>query len=1007
MIRHLFGSWPFRLFLWLGFPTLILVVALHIGLSASLDSARGAAFERLEEDFSRIQEETDPKVFFLHELDEMFGALRGLAARQDAVDAVLKGFSKTWPAGSIDIHVFDGGGRMLSWRTSPPEIQAVMDLIRPEWTTPLDLPASLTQHLSTIVPAAGPIIRAMKGRPGTVVPLGGGRTFSWGFHRFQAGITSQRIAGMLVFIHQQRLSRDFIASRALERLGLDHARIAEDEQDTVELPGFDRPLPLSELRQAQARAADDHLAFGNRLVVLKRLDDTTLAVLSTPDPGHPRTAIILFAFIYFILFLTIAIAGRKAALRDGQLRIPVWGKLTLFFGFGFGFPLILSIALGQLYLSECREGMREVQRQEAFRQLSAVDSGFAPYVTRRRLFYSRLCRSIERRLSSSGLDLSAFDELYADFRFDNIQVVASSGRALRRSRLVLADLRRTLSLPRHERLRRFEQYIERGLVPNAVEADAICRGAKALEFPDAEDTGFESTVNRVAVQAAKLSIDQYNIDHGMSGARQTSNADLVVEGAMEDDAKELMQGARTGMRKMISLSSGNSIGMMYLDVLAGPGGEAWYALFIMHNLLTLQMDYLATLFDNAGSDGYAPVPASSLRIRAVSTHHMGRSYPGETEHRTFSGPLGIISRAPGAVTRTVEVDGKPHLVCARPATGLRHFVLIATIPLSALEQAFSAVRLRVWGGITALALFGLAVLVALWYRVVSPIAAVSEGLRAMRAGVFDRPVPVTGEDELGHMCSAINLAMGRLREMELARTVQADLLPHERLDLGSFVLQGRNRMTKAVGGDYFDFIPLHRGLTAVILGDVSGHGVSAALVTAMAKAAFTILCPRFPDQPEEVLLRLNRLMLTLLNRAKMMSCFLGIIDTQTGRLMAANAGQSYPILLPAAGAASLVSMPSQPLGTRAKAIFKRLDIDLREAGLLLYSDGMVEALNPDRKMFGYEGLVDAATEIWQATGRRATAEADLLTPFFDRLQKHLESGSAGDDVTLVIIRPRD
>ncbi|HEY9071864.1 MAG TPA: SpoIIE family protein phosphatase, partial [Candidatus Ozemobacteraceae bacterium] len=593
------------------------------------------------------------------------------------------------------------------------------------------------------------------------------------------------------------------------------------------------------------------------------------------------------------------------------------------------------------------------------------------------------------------------------YRFDNIQVVASSGRTLRQARLVLADLRRTLSLPRLERVRRFEHYIERGLVPNPVEADAMCRGARALELPDAADTSFESTVNRVAVQAAKLTIDQYNIDHGLSGARQTSNADLVVEGAMEDDAKELMQGARTGVRKMISLSSGNSIGLMYLDVLAGPTGEAWYALFIMHNLLTLQMDFLATLFDNAGPGGYAPDPASPLRVRAVSTHHMGRNYPGETEHRTFAGLLGRIRRSPGAVSVTMEVGGEPHLVCARPATSLRHFVLIATVPLAALDRTFGEVRLRVWGCIAALALFGLAVLIALWYRVVSPIAAVSEGLRAMRAGVFDRPVPVTGEDELGRMCSAINLAMDRLREMELARTVQADLLPHERLDLGSFVLQGRNRMTKAVGGDYFDFIPLHRGLTAVILGDVSGHGVSAALVTAMAKAAFTILCPRFPDQPEEVLTRLNRLMLTLLNRAKMMSCFLGIIDTQTRRLMAANAGQSYPILLPATGAASFVPMPSQPLGTRAKAVFKRLDIDLREAGLLLYSDGMVEALNPERKMFGYEGLVEAATEIWRTIGRRAPAETDLLAPFFDRLQKHLESGSAGDDVTLVIIRPRD
>lgn len=1001
------ARWFLRLLLLLGFPTLVIGVALDIGADSSRRNARNAAFERMEQAFTELQREADSQIFYQHELEEVFASVRGLAARPDAVDAVVRGFSGKWPAGSIDIHVFGGSGMLIPRRASPPDIQEFMDRIRLDWTHHLEASATITQRLSQILPAPETLMRTMKGRPGKAVQLGGSLAFSWGFHVFQGGIPEQRIAGMLAFIHEQKLPPRFIPERVRQRLELDETVIAGDEESDIAIPGMTRRTPLLELKRLQSLAADDRIVHEGRLVSLKRLDDTTLVVSSAPDPGYPESVLFVVFALYILFIIFCGMKSYSLTFDGASVSLPVWGKLLLFFGLGFGFPLMLSAGLTLLYLGERHEGIREDLCQEAFRHLSAVDARFAPYLTLRRLQYDRMCRDAERRLKDATLDLEPFRKMFDEFRFDGMRIVASSGQSLQTSRIILAEMRRCVSLPKAERVRLFQSFVERGLIPTPLEVDAIIHGQEALDRGTAEGSRIENMIARAAVQAGKLAMDQANADRGLSGARQSSTADMVVDSVLEDDAKELMQGVRTGLKKFISVSSGASIAQLYLDVIAGPAGDAWYSVFIFHNLITLEMNFLETLFARGASDGYRPDADSPLRLYAVSWHHQGCCFPNRQDHRRFAKLLTQLNRSSNAVSLTMDLDGVPHLVCALPATALKHYALLAVVPVAELERRFGEISARVWGCVAVLALFGLGVLTALWYRVVTPIAAITAGLEAMKKGRYDSPIPVTGTDELGQMCAAVNQAMERLKEMELARTVQADLLPQNRLDLGPFLVQGRNSMIQAVGGDYFDFIPLHRGLTAVILGDVTGHGVSAALVTAMAKAAFTILCPRYPDQPEEVLQRLNRLMLSILNRSKMMSCFLGILDVQAKRMMAANAGQCYPVLMPLDGTAIQVSMPSQPLGTRAKAVFKRLDIDLHNAGLLLYSDGLVEAMSPNRTMFGYDSVTAAAGQLRRETGRRISSDTDLLAPLFARLQAHIGAGSYSDDVTLVVVMPRD
>ncbi|HNW36568.1 MAG TPA: hypothetical protein PKM25_16645, partial [Candidatus Ozemobacteraceae bacterium] len=336
-------SWFFKLLIWWAFPTLILMTALGIGFDSSHHAAQNSVFNAMETDLVRLQDEADPKEFLQHELDEIFDAVRGLAARPDAVDAVIRGFSGTWPAGSIDIHVFDGSGKLIQRHSSPPEMQEVLDRIRIGWTQQLELPASIAQRLCAILPAPEQTMRAMKGRSGRVVTLGGARSFTWGYYQFQTGSTGQRIAGILAFIHQQKLPKRFALDRARQRLHLLNTAIALDEDADIAIPGSNDRIPLLELKQQLMSAADDRLFRGDRLMLLKRFNDTTLILASMPDPGFSWYLLLIIAAAYAAASIKVISISYRSTFLGERTAIPVWGKLLLFFGLGFGFPLLMAI----------------------------------------------------------------------------------------------------------------------------------------------------------------------------------------------------------------------------------------------------------------------------------------------------------------------------------------------------------------------------------------------------------------------------------------------------------------------------------------------------------------------------------------------------------------------------------------------------------------------------------------------------------------------------------------
>jgi len=246
-----------------------------------------------------------------------------------------------------------------------------------------------------------------------------------------------------------------------------------------------------------------------------------------------------------------------------------------------------------------------------------------------------------------------------------------------------------------------------------------------------------------------------------------------------------------------------------------------------------------------------------------------------------------------------------------------------------------------------------------------PVRELTQGVSALSERRFDARVPVLAQDELGDLSHAFNEMMEGLADLEIARVVQENLFPRTPVSAASWRVWGTCMPAAQVGGDYYDFFPIDGGRIGVVLGDVSGHGVSAALVMAMAKAI--IAHPRTGRDPVGVMAAMQHVLFRVLDRKKMMTCLYGVFDPATLRFSFCNAGQCYPYLV-RSGKAEQLKLSGLPLGTRSSRSHQPLTVQFEPGDcLLLYTDGLIEARRPDDTVLGYTGVADALGGLIRST----------------------------------------
>lgn len=234
------------------------------------------------------------------------------------------------------------------------------------------------------------------------------------------------------------------------------------------------------------------------------------------------------------------------------------------------------------------------------------------------------------------------------------------------------------------------------------------------------------------------------------------------------------------------------------------------------------------------------------------------------------------------------------------------------------------------------------------------------------------------------------------QELRIARIIQQTLLPQELPQLGGWQLGAYYQPARAVGGDFYDFLPFEDGRLGLVIGDVTDKGVPAALVMATTRSMLRTAA-QHGDSPGEVLERANNLLFPDIPPKMFVTCLYAILDPLSGRLQYANAGHDLPYLSHD-GSASELRATGMPLGLMPDMKYEEKEVHMAAGDtLLLYSDGLVEAHNPARDMFSFPRLMSLVGQ-YGKTGA-------LIEYLLNELRSFTGVGwEQEDDVTLVTLQ---
>jgi len=239
-----------------------------------------------------------------------------------------------------------------------------------------------------------------------------------------------------------------------------------------------------------------------------------------------------------------------------------------------------------------------------------------------------------------------------------------------------------------------------------------------------------------------------------------------------------------------------------------------------------------------------------------------------------------------------------------------------------------------------------------------------------------------------------------VREVEMAAVVQRHLLDQHRPPAGPLDIVACTEPAKVVGGDYYDFVPLEGARLAVVVADVSGKGLPAALIMPAVKIALRTLAARHAATPE-LLAELNRVFLDNLPPASYFTLIYAVFDAEARRLVYANAGHLPALHLKAAlGEAEWLTSEGPPVGLLHEDVrFATAERSFEPGDLFVFfTDGITEATNSGDTPFGEERLVAA---VRAAVGLRAEAVVSGIHAAVDAFRGPLPRG---DDATVIAVR---
>lgn len=304
---------------------------------------------------------------------------------------------------------------------------------------------------------------------------------------------------------------------------------------------------------------------------------------------------------------------------------------------------------------------------------------------------------------------------------------------------------------------------------------------------------------------------------------------------------------------------------------------------------------------------------------------------------------------------------------------------------------------------------------------VRPIQRLIDGVRRIGKGDLDSKIEVAGAAEYNAIAEAFNemrvkfkeaqanvVEQERMRkEMQVAQDIQHTLLPKSFPDIEGFDIATIYRAAKDVGGDYYDFVWLDEKTLGIVVADVSGKGVPGSLVMTMIRTAIR-LESRGARSPVDILCNVNEFVTEDVRKGMFITIFMVVIDTQQRKISFASAGHNPMILYRKDDDKTFFMNPrgiplgiTLPDGVSFEENLESQGVRLKKGDMLVvYTDGITEAMNPRKQQYGMEKFLRFIRE------NSDLSPDEFAEKFQDDLSQFTQGAEQNDDITMVVIKEK-
>ena len=433
------------------------------------------------------------------------------------------------------------------------------------------------------------------------------------------------------------------------------------------------------------------------------------------------------------------------------------------------------------------------------------------------------------------------------------------------------------------------------------------------------------------------------------------------------------------------------------NVIARPGISAgekgWDESFEMENLLTSNNSAFAAVAQNmmAGQTGIARVPFSD-----------GEKYVAYAPVKSVNWSVALVVPVDEVIAPAENTRGQ--IVNATSDTGVH------------LNQTMNSAK-GLFIALFVLLFVMVAGLSVLFSQVITrPVAALKRGSEAIGAGDLGYRVEIHTGDEFEDLAHSFNTMAADLKEhmdelerttaekerfakeLEIAKGIQQSFLPDTAPDIAGIEIAAKNIPALEVGGDFYDFIPLGKDRWGLVIADVSGKGVPAALFMALSRTLIRASTLANAD-PAVAIGHANQLICEDSKTDMFVTLFYAILDSRAMTLDYVNAGHNPPLLLKGTSSdVVLLKARGIALGLTDEMDLQSARMDLRPGDVLvLYTDGVTEAINDHEEEFGEQRLLSVIME------NRTLPAAELLEKILDTISTFAGNRPQHDDITLLIL----